>query len=162
MAIKKLILLAALCTSLIATSKEIEVFKIGVSDQTGAPVEQFAAMLTEQSVLLLVDTKQIASLTLLSKLQRAKLDWRNKLIVVVSGTNKDLKTAMSSHPLTGVKWLSTPVGLAPAAFKVGGAPFAIGTYPGGSTAWKIVGESAIADNDLSKLKAWLSVSTSPP
>jgi hypothetical protein len=162
MLIKKFGLLAVFVISLHANAKEIDVEKIRLSDEAGAVVEQIATTFTEKTVLLVVDAKQIASQKALSKLQQSKLDWRNRLVIVVIGSGNDLKATISSRPLVGVRWFSTPIGLAPKAFKVAGAPFAVGVLPGGVTGWRVIGEAAISDNDLSKLKTWVSLPATVP
>jgi hypothetical protein len=160
MSLQKIFLMIALGTSLQVGAKEIELAKLTIADPAGAPVEQFAATVGERTVVLFID-KQNPSQVLLGKLQRAKLDWKDRLVIVAIGTSADLKSTMASMPVTGAKWYSTPAGVAPAAFKVAGAPFAVGMQPGGVSVWKTTGETAISDNDLSKLKSWTAITSKP-
>ncbi len=160
MTLKKLLLLCVLGMSLHVGAREIEIAKLAIADSAGVSLEQFAATVGEKTVVLFID-KQNPSQVLLGKIQRAKLDWKDRLVIIAIGTNADLKSVMLSMPVTGAKWYSTPSGVAPSAFKVAGAPFAVGMQPGGVSVWKTTGETAIADNDLSKLKSWTATTATP-
>ena len=155
MKIFKILLVMVSIAGMQATAQELEVSKISYTDLNGIVVVDIANTITEKSLLLIVDANRMLTQTLLAKLQAAKVDWKDHLIIAVVGSIPDAKSTMKSFNIAGAKWYATPGGKTAAAFKVAGTPIAVGLHAGGATAWKVMGESQISDSNFAKIRGWL-------
>jgi hypothetical protein len=135
--------------------QEVEVNRIQYQDMTGATVPSMAMNLETRALVLFMETNRPLTQQLLGKLRAAKVDWRDSLSIVMSGTAKEVKATMSAFPLVGVKWYATPQSRLSNVFNVAGTPFVMGLQPKGATAWKVIGEPAITEKDFSKLRGWI-------
>jgi hypothetical protein len=144
------------------SAQEIEIGRLACKDVNGTAITGLVTTTTEKSLLIVTDAGRPLTQVLLSKIKAAKLDWKNRLLIIVSGTPADLKAVMNAFAITGGRWCVATPGTAPPVFKLSVTPFVVGLNPGGATAWKVVGEPEITHNNLSPLRGWSSPVTLTP
>jgi hypothetical protein len=145
-----------------ASAQEIEIGRLACKDVNGTAMTGLVTTITEKSLLLVTDAGRPLTQVLLSKIKAAKLDWKNRLLIVLSGTPADAKVAMNAFAITGARWCAATPGTAPSVFKLSVTPFVVGLNPGGTTAWKVIGEPEITHNNVSRLRGWSSPVTLTP
>ncbi len=144
------------------SAQEIEIGGLSCKDVNGTAITGLVTTMTEKSLLIVTDAGRPLTQVLLSKIKAAKLDWKNRLLIVLSGTPADAKGAMNAFAITGARWCAAAPGTAPPVFKLSATPFVVGLNPGGATAWKVIGEPEITHNNLSRLRGWSSPVTPTP